>query len=165
MQPQLVLRKTPAGAEEMRRNALGLGPRVRRVLIQIDGHRTIAQLLHDNAGALDVTAAIEQLLKSGLVAPLEGADAAPDVPVQAAHVQSIPDGSPRDALVQMAETLLGAKAASQVVLKLQATADTPEALSGAIDSCARLIKLFIDEDKAADFRRQANVILGQSQSA
>lgn len=142
----------------MQRNALGLGPRVRRVLIQVDGQRTVEQLLHDNASALDVTAAIEKLLTLGLIAPQDGSSKAPALPIQPTQAQATP-GSPREALVQMAESLLGASAASQVVQKLRATADTPEAVAGVIDSCARLIKLFIDEDKAADFRRQAGVIL------
>lgn len=157
MQPGLILRKTALGLEEVQRNALGLGHGVRRVLIQVDGHRTVAQLLHDNAGAIDVTAALEQLLRQGLV------DATGAGPAMAA-VEAAPGTGPstREALIQMAETLLGPMPAAQVVQKLRGIADAPPALEAAIEPCARLIKLFIDERKAVDFRQQAAIILGRA---
>lgn len=156
MQPELVLHKTSLGLEEVQRNAMGLGHGVRRVLIQIDGRRTVAQLLHDNAGAIDVTSALEQLLRHGLI------NAAGGGPSMASPGPASRMGpSARDALIQMAETLLGPKAATQVVQKLRGVEDALPALEAAIEPCARLIKLFIDERKAVDFRQQAAIILGR----
>jgi len=152
MQPTLVPRKTARGQEEMRQGRMGLGHGLRRVLIMVDGQRSIGQLLHENAGALDVTGALEQLLQLQLI-ELPGMATAPSA--------AAPAHSPRAALEQMAETLLGAKAAQPVVQKLHASNDDAEALAALIEPCARLIKLFIDEAKAADFRQQAAVILGR----
>lgn len=153
MQPELILGKTAAGVAELEKRALGLGMAMRRLLIMVDGHRSVADLMHANAASMDVVATLDQLLALGLIAAPAGTRAAS---MQSDDVQNA--GSPRQALMHMAETLLGAGAGA-VVNKLRSAADERAELQPAVDACARLIRLTIDENKAADFRRQAEVIL------
>lgn len=153
MQPQLVLTKTMKGIAELEQRSLGLSQVMRRVLIMLDGRRSVAVLMHENAGALDVVATIEHLLALGLVTPLGGATSTPAA--VSAHA------TPSQALVHMAEALLGS-AADKVTQKLQAARDDPTELKLAVDACVRLIRLTIDEGKASDFRRQADVIVART---
>lgn len=154
MQPELILGKTSAGVTELEKRALGLGMAMRRLLIMVDGQRSVADLMHANAASMDVVATLDQLLALGLIAAPAGTRAA-DMPAEAAQTL----GGPRQALMHMAESLLGA-GADAVVNKLRNAADERAALQPAVDACVRLIRLTIDENKAADFKRQAEVILG-----
>ncbi|MCK9367425.1 MAG: hypothetical protein M0P72_09805 [Metallibacterium scheffleri] len=154
MRPELVLGKTAAGVSELDKRALGLGMAMRRLLIMVDGQRSVADLMHANAASIDVVATLDQLLALGLIAAPAGTRDA-NMPAEAAQVP----GGPRQALMHMAETLLGTGAGA-VFNKLQHASDERAALQPAVDACVRLIRLTIDENKAADFKRQAEVILG-----
>ena len=149
-----LLGKTAASVAELERRALGLGMVMRRLLIMVDGHRSVADLMHANAASMDVVATLDQLLALGLIATPAGTRDA-DMAAEAAQV---PD-SPRQALMHMAETLLDTGAGA-VLNKLQHASGERAALQPAVDTCVRLIRLTIDENKAADFKRQAEVILG-----
>lgn len=161
MQPGLVLSKTMKGIVELEQRSMGLSPVMRRVLIMIDGRRSVGTLMHEQAGAFDVVATLEHLIALGLVAGpgVAAAAVADSAPGSAAGATT-----PCDALVNMAEALLGSAAAAKVVVKLRAGGDDPEPLRAAVDACVRLIRLTIDEAKAADFRRQADLILQRSPS-
>jgi hypothetical protein len=151
---ETVFVKTARGIEELEHRALGLGATTRRLLILIDGHRTVAQLIHDNAGSMDVSSALEELRSHGLIAE-QGHEAE-----QAAPASAKSAGSPRQALTDLARTVLGDKYAERIASKLSALdSDDPDELSQVVDNCVRLIRLTIDENKAEDFRRQADVIL------
>jgi hypothetical protein len=154
MRPEQILGKTPAGVTELEKRALGLGMAMRRLLIMVDGQRSVADLMHANATSMDVVATLDQLLALGLIAAPTGTRVA-DMPAEAAQAL----GGPRQALMHMAETLLGTGAGA-VLNKLQHASDERAALQPAVDACVRLIRLTIDENKAADFKRQAEVILG-----
>jgi hypothetical protein len=169
MQPELVLGKTMKGIVELEQRSMGLSLVMRRVLIMIDGHRSVGALMHEQAGAFDVVATLEHLIALGLVAGpgVAAAAVADSAPGSAgAAGAGMPPGrsatTPCDALVNMAEALLGSAAAAKVVVKLRAGGDDPEPLRAAVDACVRLIRLTIDEAKAADFRRQADLILQRS---
>lgn len=167
MQPGLVLSKTMKGIVELEQRSMGLSPVMRRVLIMIDGRRSVGALMHEQAGAFDVVATLEHLIALGLVAgPGVAAAAVADSAPGSAAGAGMPPGrsatTPCDALVNMAEALLGSAAAAKVVIKLRAGGDDPEPLRAAVDACVRLIRLTIDEAKAADFRRQADLILQRS---
>lgn len=158
MQSETVFVKTARGIEELEHRSLGLSATTRRLLILIDGQRTVGQLIHDNARSMDVAAALEQLHAHGLVterghAPAPPTEAAPAAPAKNA------DTPPRVALVEMCKTVLGAQHAERISAKLENIPDDADELRKAIDNCVRLIRLTIDEGKAEDFRRQAEVIL------
>jgi hypothetical protein len=156
VRPETVFTKTPQGLEELESRALGLGPMTRRLLIQVDGRRTVDQLIHDNAGSMDVSAELERLRSRGLIAEPGQAGPKPETP---------PPGtgeSMREALIAMCATVLGDQHATRIATKLEGIpANDAEQLGQVVDSCVRLIRLTIDEDKGEMFRRQAEVILRQ----
>ncbi|MFT3820365.1 MAG: hypothetical protein QM750_22590 [Rubrivivax sp.] len=68
MNPGDLIDKTDSGLQELRTRAAGLPPRLRSLLILVDGRRTLAQL-QAAAGQIGAPAdAVEQLLQRGLVA-------------------------------------------------------------------------------------------------
>lgn len=154
MQPQLVLVKTNKGVAEMEQRTLGLSLAMRRVLIMVDGRCSVGALMHDNAGAFDVVAILGRLIALELVAPAGGGSAPPP-----ASLGVLAGGDASQALANMAEALLGTDAASKVAQKLNHAGNDPAALQLAVAACVRLIRLTIDETKAADFRRHAELIM------
>ena len=152
--------KTERGAAELEHRALGLSATTRRLLILIDGHRSVAELVHDNARSMDVAAALDQLQSLGLIAErgheTSAVDKGPaDATAEATHASV----SLRKALIDMTATVLGEAYAARITAKLEQIPDSRDDLVKVIDNCARLIRLTIDEGKAEDFRRQAEIIL------
>lgn len=72
----VVFAKTPQGAEEIEKRTGGLTPRVRRVLIMIDGRRTVEDL-RAMALADDLSHTLGQLEEAGYIAMLSQPDAQP----------------------------------------------------------------------------------------
>ena len=156
MSAETVYVKTARGIEELEHRALGLSLITRRLLIQIDGRRTVAQLIHDNARSMDVSAALDELRAHGLIAEPGREETQTATPAPRFE----DGGSVREALIAMAAAVLGDKHAGRIVTKLQSIpSEDVESLGEVVDSCVRLIRLTIDEAKAEDFRRQAGVIL------
>lgn len=154
MSSDTVFVKTARGLEELEHRALGLGVTTRRLLIQIDGRRSVAQLIHDNAKWMDVSAALDELRTHGLIAEPGQEES------QAVAPAATTGGSLRDALVEMTAAVLGEKHAGRIATKLESVPpDDAESMKEVVEDCVRLIRLTIDEDKAEDFRRQAAVIL------
>jgi len=88
MNPGDLIDKTDSGLQELRTRAGGLPPRLRSLLIMIDGRRTLAQV---QAAAGQIGAppdAVEQLLQRGLVAvrPLGAAPQPPPPMAGSEHV-------------------------------------------------------------------------------
>lgn len=156
MRSEIAFIKTARGIEELEHRALGLGATTRRLLILIDGQRTVGHLIHENARSMDVASALEQLLSLGLIAERGQLSGAASPPSDSS--KSI-DGSLRHALVEMATSVLGEQHAARIAAKLEGLPDNAAELGKAIDNCVRLIRLTIDEGKAEDFRRQAEIIL------
>lgn len=59
----------------------------------------------------------------------------------------------------MAKRLLGTHAET-VVARLEKAAGEPAQLAAAVEGCAKLIKLAIDEQKSQQFRERSRAILG-----
>lgn len=156
MQPGVVLAKTEKGLHEIEHRGAALTAAARRVLILVDGQRSVSDLMHELAHHADVAALLDQLQLLGLVHPIGKPDAA------AAAPSEIAADSRRDALVQMAETLLGNGRGAKVLAKLRSAPDAQSDLSAAADACVRLIRLTIDERLADDFKSQAALILRRS---
>jgi len=152
MQPEWVFSKTPRGSAELEQRSLGLTFMCRRLLIMVDGKRTLGELIHDLGGSMDVLAMLEKLVANDLVAAPAGA------------VMRRPEGphaielGPKARLCELADSLLGS-AAAKISAKITACGDGAEELNACVDACVRLIRLTIDETKAAEFKRQASTIL------
>ncbi len=152
MQPEWVFSKTPRGSAELEQRSLGLTFMCRRLLIMVDGKRTLGELIHDLGGSMDVLAMLEKLVANDLVAAPAGA------------VMRRPEGphaielGPKARLCELADSLLGS-AAAKISAKITACGDGAEELNACVDGCVRLIRLTIDETKAAEFKRQASTIL------
>ena len=71
-----IFNKTPKGAEEMTTRSAGLTPRVRRVLIMIDGKRTVDEL-RGMALADDLSHTLGELEEGGFIALVQQAEAPP----------------------------------------------------------------------------------------
>ena len=118
----------------------------------VDGKRTLGELIHDLGGSMDVLAMLEKLVANDLVAAPAGA------------VMRRPEGphaielGPKARLCESADSLLGS-AAAKISAKITACGDGAEELNACVDACVRLIRLTIDETKAAEFKRQASTIL------
>jgi hypothetical protein len=154
MQPGDVLAKTEKGLQEIQHRGAALTAAARRVLILVDGQRSVADLVHELAHHADVAVLLDQLQVLGLVRPIGNPGAAvPAVPTENAA------DSQREALAQMAETLLGNARGAKVLAKLRSAPDAQPDLSAAVDACVRLIRLTIDERLADNFKSQAALIL------
>lgn len=151
-----VLHKTEKGRAEIESRAHGLPMGVRRVLILVDGRLRAAQLLAKIGLTAENQEALERLLREGYIGAEGAADAAPAPPAAS-------PGGAKAALIALARTLLGTQG-SRVVRKLEETDDTPQALSGALASCEKLIRLTIDERKAGEFAIQAAAIVARARA-
>jgi hypothetical protein len=153
MQPDWIFSKTARGSAELEEHSLGLTFMCRRLLIMIDGKRTLGDLIHDLGGSMDVLSMLEKLSANDLIAPPAG------VVLRRPEGPHAIDPGPKARLCELADSLLGG-AASNITAKITACGDGAEALTTCVDGCVRLIRLTIDESKAAEFKRQANTILG-----
>lgn len=151
MQPGVVLAKTEKGLHEIEHRGAALTAAARRVLILVDGQRSVSDLMHELAHHADVAALLDQLQQLGLVHTIGKPDAA--------AISANAADSRREVLAQMAETLLGNARGAKVLAKLRSAPDAQAELSAAVDACVRLIRLTIDERLADDFKSQAALIL------
>lgn len=69
--------KTGAGQQAFKDRSVSLSPRQRSAFILFDGQRSAAEVLASTSGLGVTQADIEHLLAHGMLAPLEGAAAAP----------------------------------------------------------------------------------------
>jgi hypothetical protein len=72
MDKNTLLVKTEKGRDAMARRVPELGPRLRSMLIMVDGKRSVSELDKLGAGLGGGAALLEQLLGHGWVAPLDG---------------------------------------------------------------------------------------------
>jgi hypothetical protein len=105
---------------------------------------------------------LEWLERNGLIeavgttnAPGAIAPDAPPIPSQAPVAIS-----PKKALIQLAQELLGAHSGA-VVQRLQDSGDQHDALVQTLERCHKLIRLSIDEKKAEQFRQRGSALLAQ----
>jgi hypothetical protein len=77
MDRNIVLIKTVKGRDAIKTNSREISLNERRILIMIDGRRSVGELLAGTTVFRDVEATIESLYRSGYVARADGAD--PDV--------------------------------------------------------------------------------------
>lgn len=147
--PDAVLAKTDKGHVELAQRKFGLARELRSALIQVDGRRSVAQLLAAWSQWPTLAAALEALAEQGFVAPVG--------PATLAAVADLP-ASPKRELVALARSLLRANG-EQVVARLERCADDAAALRSAVDACYKLVMLTIDERQADAFLAAASAIL------
>jgi hypothetical protein len=90
--PEAIYAKTPAGSEEVRSRKLKLAPKLRTMLILVDGHKAVGALRDEVSACGMPSDCIEQLESLGLVEPL-GADA--PASAQASPPAAFPDAFER----------------------------------------------------------------------
>jgi len=96
--PREVLTKTELGRQEIQNRQLGLAPMVRRLLILIDGQRSV-QELSAMLGGQDISGWLGDLLAHGCIASLQpnslSAPAAPSAPAAGPAMAAPASASPR----------------------------------------------------------------------
>lgn len=144
MSPESLLVRTQKGREEIDERRHHLAPALRHVLILIDGATRLGDLAVKGERIPNFGESLDALIAQGFVTE-GGADAA---------------GTPKAKLIDAAHQLLG-KNAGKVVTKLEESADATDSLKVTVESAVKLIRLTIDEGKAAEFAEAAKVILGR----
>lgn len=151
MDPHLVFLKTEKGEAEFSTRAYRLNHALRYVLILVNGKSTVDEIRSKGAGLPNVDETLSQLAELGFI-----------------HTQSASKprssafaNNPKGELIALAHEILGIQAAA-VIKKLNASAETTQALTETATACKRLIKLAIDDHKAADFERRAQEIIFSS---
>lgn len=150
-------RKTPKGFSEIETRANRLTPRLRALLIVVDGRRT-AEELRALVGA-ELTASLQGLLDGGYIEALEIAGPATSPPQAAARVAPAPAAAPlsaqdlqtiRQAAVRALNDLMGPQAES-VAIKMERARDSIE-LAALIEVAAKLVASARGANAAAQFR-------------
>lgn len=146
MDLNMVVAKTETGKEQLatRRD---LAPALRQALILVDGRSTLEALLKKWAGLAHLADSLAQLERLGMIARAAPTMAAPSSP---AMPPAFDGRQLKQQLMVLATGMLGAQAA-KIVKKIEEATDTKEALAAAIDSCGKVIRLLIDEQKADVF--------------
>lgn len=67
MNPALRFERTPDGRRELRERSLGLEPRHRALLQQVDGNKSLADLKRRLSSLMDVEQVIDELLRRRLL--------------------------------------------------------------------------------------------------
>lgn len=148
MDPRVVFSKTEKGEAEITSRTYKLNHALRYVLILVDGKSSVGDILAKGAGLPRIEAALDQLAAGGFIHTL----------TQASQPVSIVKRDLKAELIALAYDMLGNQS-SAVVKKLNESDDSPDALSQAVNTCKRLIKLAIDEKKADEFQRRAQEII------
>ncbi len=148
--------KTAKGEEELQQRSHGLERNLRYVLILVDGKSTVQEIIDGKGAAYpDVEASLQQLFDQGYVA-VGGVCASGDA---ACVVSSRRDVSGIKAdLIAIAKEVLGSEA-GKVVAKLEAAPDSREGLQEVVNSCKKVVKLLIDEEKAEALMRRCSGVL------
>ncbi len=159
MDERLVYAKTAQGAAEVSTRAAGLSLTARRVLIMIDGKRSVAELV-PYANPNDIGTVIEQLEGKGLVYPAHAVDIAPPPPV-AAPPEPLEVSDDRtlaanfDALKRRAVRELSDRLgpdAEVIGMRIEHTKTTDE-LRVRLQEAERLVAGLLGEAQAQDFIR------------
>lgn len=164
MNDTTVFSRTVLGTEEIATNTRGLDVKLRGVLMLVDGRSTVAVLrkkvgmfnVADNP--LDPESLLRLLKEQGLIEDVSQADQpAPE------SVSSPGPGDPglKPKLIELIDSIVGAAQSEKLVKKINAAAETPEALFDAVNSCVRMVKLTIDESKATTLEARAKQLLSR----
>ncbi len=155
----VILVKTRKGQDELAQRSGALSQKQRSMLILVDGKTPSSALVSKCSFFSNCSDQLDWLLEQGYVelgsAAAKAARGALNAPPP---VSAAGPASAREALIALAQTLLG-NHASTVVRRLQESPDNPDALRATLERCHKLIRLSIDEKKAEHFLQQGTVLL------
>jgi hypothetical protein len=164
---ETVLAKTDKGREEIDSRRHHLPSALRTLLIMVDGKSNLGEMMKACAAMPNFLDSLMTLCDQGFVAPREQIGAVSGIEKKAgapsASVAASPtplDAGAKEKLVQLATLLLGAHA-KNVVRKIEDSGNDRDSISTAVNSCFKLIKLAIDENKADEFLKSARDILNR----
>lgn len=157
MDRSAIVAKTHKGEEEIQSRKYGLDRNLRYVLILIDGKSSIQQLVDEKGAVLpDVAGSLQALAEQGFVSIGGVTMGAADDNCTVAADQDIP--SIKAALIAIARDVLGADA-EKIVSKLETAPDSPEGLQEVVNSCKKMVRLLIDEQKADALMARCSTVL------
>ena len=164
MDVNFILRKTVIGETEIKNRANNLAPALRLLLILADGHKSIAQLhqsllkMPSYEGPAQLEKNLNELITAGY---LEDAS----VPINlgnedhgSTHWSDADAQTAKQELIVMANRMLGSHA-KKVVQKIESADNNKESIVSAVNDCTKLIRLFIDEDKANQLAAKGRAII------
>jgi tRNA threonylcarbamoyladenosine modification (KEOPS) complex Pcc1 subunit len=160
---ETVLAKTSKGSEEIDSRRHHLPSALRTVLIMVDGKANLSDMMEACSSMPNFFESLMTLCDQGFIAPKDqlGAISVPGndagAPPTTPAAVSL-DAATKEKLVQLASVLLGMHA-NNVIKKIESSANDREAIAAAVNSCFKLIKLAIDENKADEFLNSARAIL------
>lgn len=153
-----ILEKTPKGRDELATRAHHLLPGQRNLLIMADGRRAVSELLKAGTDPQRCMQVLRALFDEGFLVRSDSAAAASGfapLPTAAPAAAPVPPGStPHATLIALVQEQFGAHA-PRLLQKIEQHPDTPEGRAAAVQSCAKFIRLFIDEKQADLFVRRA----------
>ena len=145
--------KTDKGREEVEQRRYGLSPRARSVLIVLDGKTPLGLLAERYSANPHFFVEVEALLDQGFIAEVAAGPAR-----AASKASEAATDDPRGQLVELARGLLG-KHAQPVVARIEKCAGGTDELMACLESCHKLIRLTIDEQKAEQFMQRGRRLL------
>ena len=159
MNHDLILVKTDKGKEELEsRRSLSLD--LRHALILVDGHSTLKELLLKGAGLPLLADSLNILIRTGYANTLSDLST-PQAAAEQTPRKAVGNGSIKQQLILLAGSLLETQSV-KIIKKIEDSVDSEEALLSTIESCGKVIRLVIDEGKAATFVVKAKDILAHS---
>lgn len=162
MDSSVILIKTQKGMVEITQRSGMLSQKQRSMLIMVDGKTPTSALVSKCAFFSSCSEQLNWLLENGYI---ESSAASAKAMASSAPLVGAPflgrETSARDALIALGNELLGSHA-DAVVRRLQETPETLDALQTTVARCHKLIRLSIDEKKAALFLQQGTAILAST---
>lgn len=170
MNGEIVLHKTAFGLEEIQSSSRRLTPKLRMILIMVDGKATFDDL-QEKLSSLTQAAEISHLEESltGLInAGYITDDLSRVVAEFGTEEFTIPSDDSqwteenviniKHRLDAIATEVLGNQA-DKVLKKLANAPNSKEGISSALNDCKKLVRLFIDEKKADELERKCSALL------
>ncbi len=162
MDAHIVFYRTDKGADELKTRQHGLSQKQRLALILVDGESDIDALKHKSPTDEGLEQILESLAMNGYIAANAGAWVArsPDAETADGSTESEQVARAKDELVDLAILVLGDQA-DRVVKKIKSSADNKAALLDTLQTCRKLVGLFIDEAKADELQGKCQAILAE----
>jgi hypothetical protein len=94
MNPNVRFTKTEKGQDEIRHRTHRLNPKLRQMLVRVDGTKRIGELLAAAAGLGGDAAVLEALVRDGFIAPIDAPAAAAPLPARPLALPGAPADDP-----------------------------------------------------------------------
>jgi hypothetical protein len=152
-----VMAKTAKGRDEIKTRAYHLDNQLRRILLLVDDKSSIRRLKEKTPVYRDLmNDTLELLVEGGYVVPVDGAQA---VSRLAAETNQEELTEIKEAVYALLRQILGDNEAVQLRTKIGDDPQSMYELRTCFDACVRMVRLTIDEDKAAQLEKLARPLL------